>query len=179
MVDKVLHRSIMGESIRNSFRMLKMQFDVKAVENIISSSPRKNGAFNLFFKLNDKIGIKLSNNKAQRDDNYYRQENAAKFGLGPDVYGMIDNVNYEGKTYWGYFTEIVDILEDYNNIFFKLMRHTFKEDKADLIADLQSKIGFIFTDSHYGNIGFKNGKFVCIDFDNTSSCDYIGYSEAF
>lgn len=163
------------------FGMLKMQFDVKAVESIISSSPRKNGTFNLFFKLNDKIGIKLSNNKAQRNNNYYRQENAAKFGLGPDVYGMIDNVNYEGENYWGYFTEIVDTLEDFNNIpdiFWNLMHHTFKEDRADLIADLQSKTGFIFNDSHYANIGFKNGKFVCIDFDNTSSCEPVKYYEA-
>lgn len=101
---------------RTLLGMLKMQFDVKAVENIISSSPRKNGCFNLFFKLNDKIGIKLSNNVEQRDNNYHRQENAAKFGLGPDVYGMIDNVNYEGETYYGYFTEIVWVLEDFDNI---------------------------------------------------------------
>ena len=73
------------------------------------------------------------------------------------------------------------MLEDFDNIpqdFWKLMHHTFKEDRADLIGDLQSKTGFIFTDSHYANIGFKDGKFVCIDFDNTSSCEHIGYCEA-
>lgn len=158
-----------------------MQFDVKAVENIISSSPRKNGSFNLFFKLNDNIGIKLSNNKYQRDSNYKNQENAAKFGLGPDVYGMIDNVNYEGETYYGYFTEIVWVLEDFNNIskdFWDLMHHTFREDRADLIGDLQSKTGFIFTDSHYANIGVKDGKLVCIDFDVPYESEHIRYSEA-
>lgn len=158
-----------------------MQFDVRAVENIISSSPRKNGAFNLFFKLNDKIGIKLSNNVEQRDNNYHRQENAAKFGLGPDVYGMIDNVNYEGETYWGYFTEIVDVLEDFNNIdydFWKLVKNDFEDDRENLVSDLMHHIGFNFRDCHYANIGFKNGKFVCIDFDKTSSCERIGYSEA-
>ncbi|HQZ50807.1 MAG TPA: hypothetical protein PLF17_09795, partial [Chitinophagaceae bacterium] len=109
------------------------------------------------------------------------QENAAKFGLGPDVYGMIDNVNYEGETYYGYFTEIVWVLEDFDNIpqdFWKLMHHTFKEDRADLIGDLQSKTGFIFTDSHYANIGVKDGKLVCIDFDITDNCECIRYSEA-
>ena len=158
-----------------------MQFDVKAVENIISSSPRKNGAFNLFFKLNDKIGIKLSNNKHQRDSNYKNQENAAKFGLGPDVYGMIDNVNYEGETYWGYFTEIVWILEDSNDIpreFWNLIHPTFREDCTNLKSDLMHHTNFNFSDNHYANMGVKDGKLVCIDFDNTSSCEYIGYPEA-
>ena len=158
-----------------------MQFDVKAVENIISSSPRKNGAFNLFFKLNDKIGIKLSNNVEQRDNNYHRQENAAKFGLGPDVYGMIDNVNYEGETYYGYFTEIVWVLEDFNNIpsdFWNLMHHTFQEDRVNLKSDLMHYTGFNFSDNHYANIGVKDGKLVCIDFDVTDNCECIRYPEA-
>lgn len=157
-----------------------MQLDVKAVESIISSSPRKNGSFNLFFKLNDKIGIKLSNNKAQRNNNYYRQENAAKFGLGPDVYGMIDNVNYEGENYWGYFTEIVDVLKDFNNIkreFWRLIKNDFEGDINSLVSDLMYHTGFDFRDCHYANIGFKDGRFVCIDFDKTSSCEHIGYSE--
>jgi hypothetical protein len=158
-----------------------MQFDVKAVENIISSSPRKNGCFNLFFKLNDKIGIKLCYNKCQRDSNYKNQENASKFGLGPDVYGMIDNVNYEEETYYGYFTEIVWVLEDYNNIpddFWDLMHHTFQEDRVNLKSDLMHYTGFNFSDNHHANIGVKDGKLVCIDFDVPNESEFLGYSEA-
>lgn len=145
-----------------------MQFDVKAVENIISSSPRKNGAFNLFFKLNDKIGIKLSNNKTQRDNNYHNQENAAKFGLGPDVYDMVDNVNYEGETYWGYFTEIVWVFEQVSGLdryHRRFLLNAVKEQMETLCKELKEFCDYDFHDDHLGNLGIKDQKLVCIDFD--------------
>lgn len=149
-----------------------MEFNIQAVENIISSSPRKNGCFNLFFKLNDKIGIKLSNNPEQRDTNYSNQEIAAGYGLGPEVYGKIDEVQYEGNTYWGYFTEIVWAIEnfrDYKGVPKALLYITFQEDINDLKDQLSECCNYDFDDDHLGNIGVKDGKLVCIDFDEEST----------
>jgi len=156
-----------------------MKFDVEAVQNIISSSPRKNGSFNLFFKLNDKIGIKLSSNEKQRDSNYKNQEKAAKFGLGPEVFGKIDGVEYLGKKYYGYFTEIVYVIENlnsYDNNLIEFLYRSICEDVADLVSDLESKCDYSFTDNHIGNIGIKDGKIVCIDFDKAANCEYIQFA---
>lgn len=150
-----------------------MQFDVEAVESIISSSPRRNGCFNLFFKLNDKIGIKLSGSKEQRDTLYKNQTNASKFGLGPDTYGTIDNVEYRGKTYWGYFTEIVWVMDICPKDRFEkgLLYKSIKTEEIDLCEALREKCNYDFYDCHLGNIGVKDGQLVCIDFDTEdSSC---------
>jgi hypothetical protein len=152
-----------------------MIFDVKAVENIISSSPRKNGCFNLFFQLNDQIGIKLSSNKNQRDTLYKNQQNAAKFDLGPEVFGKIDEVEYEGKKYFGYFTEIVWVLSQVRELNWKnksLLLKAVCDDLIQLRKDLSEKCDYDFYDNHIGNIGVKNGKLVCIDFDTDYSEDH-------
>lgn len=160
-----------------------IQFDVEAVENIISSSPRKNGSFNLFFKLNDNIAIKLSSKKEQRDHNYKTQKRAAENGLGPDVYGTIDNIKYEGQIYYGYFTEVVWTIPEVNYLHWRvsdLLRKSMKEDINNLVDSL-AKIGYSFWDFHLGNIGVKNEKLVCIDFDspNRSERKHVDYKEQY
>lgn len=161
-----------------------MKFDVEAVENIISSSPRKNGRFNLFFKLNDKIGIKLSTTIEQRDENYSNQEIAAGYELGPEVYGKIDNVQYEGESYYGYFTEIVWVIT--NTRFTpwdikKMFMMTFREEFKKLRSDLEKCCHFNFCDDHMGNVGVKDGRIVCIDFDNLEEEDdrSVGYDPVY
>ena len=159
-----------------------MLLNVEEVNQIISSSPRKNGCYNLFFKINDKIGIKLTTTRSHRDRLYERQTECAKLGLGPETYGTIDRVKYDREEYWGYFTEIVEVFdENVNDIsyeeydeWFSLLRNDVRALKADLSSV------FCFSDLHLGNIGFKNGKMVCIDFD--ASCDdsdLLGYSNTF
>ena len=74
-----------------------MKFSVAQVENMISESPRKNGCFNLFFKLNDEIGLKLSVTEETRNKNYEAQTECAKHGLGPETYGTIDEVELLGS----------------------------------------------------------------------------------
>lgn len=159
-----------------------MKFDVQAVESIISSSPRKNGCFNLFFKLNDKIGIKLSNNIEQRDSLYETQSKASQYGLGPEVYGKIDNIQYEGKTYWGYFTEVVWVFENVMKTPYSIkdfLKTTFEKEIDDLVEDLYKFCRFSFEDYHWGNIGVKNGRFVCIDFDSDDYASFNGYNDTY
>ena len=151
-------------------------FTVDQIENLIPVSPKASGQYNLFVKLNDKIGLKLNVDKCMRDDNYDMQTLAALEGLGPDTYGKIDGVTYydeynqETVTGYGFFTEIVKVIpleeldteENRKKIWKKLaVGGALKE----LIEGLD-KIGFDFCDCHLGNIGWKNGKIVAIDFDN-------------
>lgn len=138
-----------------------INLSVQEVEKVISESPVENGSFNLFFKINDKIGLKLCSTKNIRDKNYKRQTEAAKFELGPETYGIIDKVQYQGFTFWGYFTEIVEVFEGHNDFVSKYCT----EDRIKLKKELAETIDFNFTDFHYGNVGHKNGKLVCIDFD--------------
>lgn len=142
-----------------------LNLTVEQVNNLVSSSPRKNGRYNLFFKINDSIGLKLTKSREIRDGNYERQTKASQYGLGPDTHGTIDNVVFQNKVYFGYFTEIVEVFSD---------THTpeqilNKEDMVnyeELYLALRKNLEFNFSDSHMGNIGRKNGKLVCIDFDN-------------
>jgi hypothetical protein len=158
-----------------------MEFNVQAVESIISSSPRKNGSFNLFFKLNEKIGLKLSNNPEQRDVNFSNQEKASKYNLGPEVYGKIDEVNYEGKIYWGYFTEIVWVIPNYCSLgrdkYF--LQYAITDSVRELRNKLRDLCDYCFGDSHLGNLGVKNGKLICIDFDDEDYACYVNYDENF
>lgn len=150
-----------------------LEFDVETVEKMISKSPRMNGSFNLFFKLNDKIGVKLCLNKEHRDSNYNLQTKAATFQLGPDTYGTIDNVVYEGRKYFGYFTEIVQVIEDdeYDRLAEEGFLDFIDEEEGDeLYSQIKEKV-FDWPDYHSGNIGWKNGKLVCIDFDDFRSVE--------
>lgn len=151
-----------------------LTMNAKQVETLIRTSPRKNGSFNLFFRLNDQIGIKLTLNEEIRDKNYKRQQKASKIGLGPEVYGKMD-VGYEGEFYYGYFTEIVEVIENVaskgDNEYYKLKKQ-YQEELMELKEKLKDV--FIFKDNHLGNIGWKNGRMVCIDFDVPSENFDIG-----
>ena len=134
----------------------------------------KNGATNLFFPLNDKIGVKASLSERVRDENHDTQEKASYYGLGPLVYGKVE-FNYLGEKFYGYLTEIV---ETFNTIDETMVFEEFYEKKIDLKVQLQMEIGFYFTDAHYGNIGIKNGELVCIDFDSEETLYAIDQSFA-
>ncbi len=149
------------------------------VTSLLSKSPRKNGRFNLFFKINDNLGLKLSKSKEDRDGNYERQTAAAKHGLGPETYGIIDCIEFNGTKYYGYFTEIVEVFPYSYEVSYILTPEEY-EDYDTLYDNLRKKIGFCFTDSHSLNIGRKtgipgypNGKIVCIDFDSNSFFEKI------
>jgi hypothetical protein len=142
-----------------------VNFSVEQVEDLLYKTPKDSGRYNIFFKLNDKIGLKLSVSKYRRDHNYEMQSKAALKGLGPETYGCI-NVVYHGIKMFGYFTEIVTVRTGNRDSFYIEYDSITKlgTPKTDLRKELL-EIGFDFTDDHDGNIGIKNGKLVCIDFD--------------
>lgn len=136
-----------------------IQIEAEVVKKQLESS--KHGSFNLFVRLNNKIGIKFNTSKKIRDANYARQEEASKIGLGPDVYGYFD-VTMEDTILYGYLTEIVTVLgpemtEEEEELFWELRNEE---------SDKLSEIFPWFRDNHEYNVGIKNGKLVCIDFDS-------------
>lgn len=136
-----------------------MEFSPVEIVNLINNrSPY--GSYTIFVKLNDSIGVKLTRDIAVRDGNFLRQQEAAKYGLGPEVYGKIDDIYYRGDTYYGYFTEVVEVA-DWNSF--------YNENEDSLCQELEEKIAFDFYDCKPNNCGIKNGKLICIDFD---SIDY-------
>lgn len=143
-------------------------FDTDTIERIVEGSPKKNGATNLFFPLNDEIGVKASLDEWVRDSNYETQKKASEFDLGPLTYGTVE-FTYLDKKWYGYLTEIVETIgpgEVYtiNNYSGKV---------RILVEALCENIDFDFSDDHSGNIGIKDGKLVCIDFDSVEVLNEI------
>ncbi len=169
--------------------MLTQDIDFGKVQEKIYQSPR--GAYSIFVKLSDKVGLKLFMDEKDRDDAYDRQFHAAASELGPEVYGKVDGVpvryeindfedfyysrhwdgtdedDFEGFELlyeWGYLTELVEVCSYSDDDYsYKLFCDGFRQLKKD-IADV---IGFDFWDIKADNCGVKNGKLVCIDFGNT------------
>lgn len=122
------------------------------------------GATNIFIKVSDGIGLKFCASEKVRNNNYFRQSQAAQFELGPEVYGKI-NFWFGDTQYFGYLTEIVEVYANTNDEDkFKSIATSFEREKV--VVALKESINFTFTDSHIWNFGIKNGKLVCIDFDN-------------
>jgi hypothetical protein len=149
-------------------------FDVETIERIVEGSPKSNGRTNLFFPLTEEIGIKASLFEETRDENCETQEKASRFGLGPLVYGKVE-FEYLGEKWYGYLTEIVETIsfddfyvENYND---------YEEQRKELKLLLEEEIGFNFRDDHPGNLGFKNGNMVCIDFDGPETLNKIHESK--
>lgn len=164
---------------------MKIDIDFGDVQSKLDSSPR--GAFSIFVKLNDKVGLKLFHYEEDRNDAYSRQKFASLYNLGPCVHGKVDNtgviqeyneydsdlwyehcINEEefndhyGGYYavpweYGYLTEIVET--NYPPQF-------YEDNKKNLFYNLLEKIDWEFEDCKYNNCGVKNGRLVCIDFGN-------------
>jgi hypothetical protein len=159
----------------------ELVFNAAKLSEVIAESPRKNGSFNLFFKLSDKIGLKLCPSRRRRDENYSWQNEAFRAGLGPETYGIIDNVTYEGARWYGYFTEIAEVIEGYvkkssdeKNDIRKKYNSGVKKLKEEL-----KRIDFPGSDFHPGNIGWIDGRMVCIDFDTDLQNDNLDMEENF
>lgn len=140
----------------------------KVVNEKVHGSPH--GICAVFVALNDRWGIKMFDYEYKRDEVYGRQKSAAKHGLGPDVGGKIDL--HDGDYNYGYITEKVETLIDTST---SMMSDNFDWDEYDKAKDEYEdelgrlkeeleEIGLTFEDNHPANVGWKNGRLVCIDF---------------
>lgn len=143
-----------------------LALDSSSLSRVISKLPFKNGAYCIFIQLDDRVGIKLYLNLFRRNYNYDAQLRAAKENLGPEVYGKIDKVKYNGKIFYGYYSELVEVIN------WKIKTSKEKSafygkysKKIEELRDSIEKTGFNFSDLHGGNLGIKNGKLIVIDFD--------------
>lgn len=125
------------------------------------------GLCNLFLPINDEWGIKFCRSEFDRDKIYKRQKAAAEHGLAPIVGDkvqlpqamyFIDDCGYEIRYQYGYFTEKVQVVG-----YDRKLRND--KEKDILCYKLSELVNFRFIDCHWGNIGIKDGQYVCIDFD--------------
>ena len=152
-----------------------LNLNSRQISELVHNSPKKNGNYNIFVRLNDQIGLKLSLSESARNFAYSMQKRAAQHELGPLTYGKIDGVEYENKVYFGYFTETIEVFEGWNKKTFEERCKIRKENELsiEILCEKLWEVGFNFEDSHLGNVGWKvfDGvkKLICIDYDNTES----------
>lgn len=140
----------------------------------------------VFIKINDKWAIKLYSSRELRDSCYYWQKLAAENDLGPDVGEKFDlkdcDIRYTQFDYpndedyipeYGYITEIVEVIadqsdydcwEDWREDIRRVEDTKEYQDEFEFLCSKLEKIDFQTSDLFGGNIGYKNGKMICIDF---------------
>lgn len=160
-------------------------FDLRKQEQIvekIEGSPR--GIASVYIRLDDKWGLKLFWYEDDRDFAYNLQSQAADCGLAPEVGEKVD-LSIDCQRPYGYTTEHVKVLphnlpSDETYCLINRNRN-FKENIRNLSDSLYDNLNIHFGDLHLFNVGWKNGKYVCIDFGNegvyTDDEDYCGSDE--
>ncbi len=126
-----------------------------------------------------RFGIKLFKSYVVRDENYNLQDMAHSFGLAPRVFGRFTELDSYGKMYYGFVTESIQETEQqrfYNPgkvdlcvvSDYLLWRKTNRDIVNDLKLQMEN-IGMTSKDvDNWANVGFHNGRLVCIDFSSES-----------
>lgn len=156
----------------------------------ISSGEFSSGAECMFIKLDEKWGLKLYSDEERRDSAHENHANFLRYGLAPELKRKITLPSIIERRY-GYICEIVEVLIDpiylygfkrfkgnpvYDNFDYDSwneytdeLTESIEEKYSEEIQELIEKINendLSYHDCHIGNFGLKNGKMVCIDFDN-------------
>lgn len=135
------------------------------------SKSTRHGCDAEFAAITDDVGIKWFSRKKMCERNYQRQALLAEHGLAPKI-GQRITFETHGETYYGFFTEIVETIEQRYDLPEKW--NTFEdftdEDQDELNAEISElrwkaeQLGMDVEDLHYGNIGWnKSGRMVIID----------------
>lgn len=165
--------------------MFTQEYLKKKIKEKSKGSP--GGTECVFIKINDRWAIKLYDSRSLRDSCYYWQKLAAENGLGPEVGGKFDLEDCEIKyssfddpeenyiPEYGYITEIVEVIADqgdYDNwgdwrsVVYSAEDTEEYQDEIENLCDKLEEIGFDTSDLFGGNVGYKNGRMICIDFGN-------------
>lgn len=152
--------------------MIKQQINLAEAEKLIRKNFKKafSGTAGIFIDLGP-YGVKLYNTQWVAMAAFEKQRKAFKNHIGPEPYYMV-TVTINSVEYYGYLTEIVEVLEpdtmSRTNVNGNAWDEYWSEYRSDinrLISQLE-KIGLyaVADDMHPGNIGFKDGKVLCVDF---------------
>jgi hypothetical protein len=116
-------------------------------------------------------GVKVYGSFYDRDEARDTQKEAAKYDLAPRVGKSYDLP--EGPCY---VTEIAEVVAPFNSEFepdcqtdsslddWEELESEYRYEMNELIDELEDKIDWTFRDDHLGNVGYLNGRMVCIDF---------------
>lgn len=152
--------------------MIKQQINLAEAEALIRKKFKKafSGQSGMFIDLGP-YGVKLYSDEWTAMAAFEKQRKAFKNNIGPEPYCRV-TVTINSIEYYGYLTEVVEVLEP------DTMSRTdlcsgdwadywdeYENDINRLIRQLE-KIGLhaVADDMHPGNIGFKDGKVLCVDF---------------
>jgi hypothetical protein len=139
-----------------------MFVDEQKVLEQIEGSPR--GIASVYVRLDKNWGLKLFWYEEDRDYAFDLQSQAADHGLGPKV-GEIVNLTVDCERPYGYITENVKVLSQSEiNAYAVSKNRNFLRERKELYGDLMNFLGLSFNDLHIRNVGWKNGRYVCIDF---------------
>lgn len=122
----------------------------------IADKPSSNG-IDCFFYVVDGIGCKVFKRECARDDSYRMQTILHFYGFAPAVGNCFDFAGPDGELRYGHTTEIAEIVGQADRD-----GDTLYGDIDDLKARMRDA-GFDFRDDHSGNVGWVDGRMVCID----------------
>lgn len=142
---------------------------MSVLNSLIERSPVKaRGSYTMFVKLSPRRGIKLFQSAIARDKAMEAQSKAWDIHLGPKVYGKVDNVEFNSIPMYGYYTEVVKVLN--RGRFYRLRLSIQNRISTKVYNEIRHitphlvDVGVDTSDLHMFNIGWKDGNMVMIDF---------------
>ena len=127
-----------------------------------------------FVQIDEKIAVKVYENRKRAETAYENQDKAHKIGAGPQVYGF-----FKYKEYWCVITQVANMPaqwyrdfckwecdnEDFGEIEdFLDWIDTFDQKEIKELSHKLQSVGFDFCDQQPFNYGEIDGRLVCIDF---------------
>jgi hypothetical protein len=109
-----------------------------------------------YFEYTKKWGIKLYHNKHKRDKTFFLQSYGYRYKIAPKCFKRF-TVKLGSVKWYGYFTQKTRVLSSHRSesFFYKINSQ---------LSKIYKRIKWKQWDIHYTNVGYLNGKLVCIDF---------------
>lgn len=153
---------------------------IRLAQKYLDKTPRqdRSGAYSRFFQLSESIGIKTSwSGEEYTVELYERARKCHAIGCGPYVFGLFYHADY-GICF---LVELVPVFNSLagrnpktyegNEFFHYSSSHYWARETRlgkmvnHLVRKLYYKANFSFGDAHGGNIAYKRGQVLVIDFD--------------
>jgi hypothetical protein len=152
--------------------MIKQQINLIEAKALIRKKFKDgiSGTSGMFINLGE-YGVKLYDTQWTAMAAFERQRKAFANNIGPEPYYRID-IQIDNVKYYGYLTEVVEVLPPDTMARTELGSECWDDYRREYANDIRrvkyqlKKIGLyiIAYDMHPGNLGFKDGKVLCVDF---------------